>query len=113
MRKREICEKCAFRASADPEVFEKIHIMITAAEKGVHEVWEIVGRFLEEHTGTCPNELFNWHHPKKCREICGKESGDQDHVHWRCWAVYLAEVQAPKFVAMKKERLKKEQENNG
>lgn len=43
-----------------------------------------MSEFVEDYTGTCPLDMFDWDHPKGCADVC-------DNVTARCWRKYFLE----------------------
>ena len=46
---------------------------------------ELAIEWIVDHTGSCPNELYDW--PNNCEGECGY--GDVDEQMGKCWRKYL------------------------
>ena len=47
-------------------------------------------KLLEEITGTCPKDLYEWDHPEGCEKHCG------DDVASGCWVEYMKSIASSK-----------------
>ena len=53
---------------------------------------EVTSRLLDDITGSCPLDRFNWSRPDGCEEVCATAAcGDEDNPTWRCWALWAKE----------------------
>ena len=89
------CEKCGYRAAADPELAKTVAADIANTERAAALTWEVAGRNLDDIQEQCPFETFGkspspgWICKGLPCEIEVERRGEDIHPHWRCWAAWL------------------------
>jgi len=61
--------------------------MTVTENKQLQVAFELACKFIEEFTGTCPSDRYDWEDPdNECGAICGIDGTD------KCWRTYYLQV---------------------